>query len=169
MALVLQSQCLCPPSSPGPLGFDHSDLYHALIPMHSSHETLPVSLLVVLLKHSQDFAQKLNLKVQSLHRLLWYIQSQLFIFPCAALWDCANTEGETGFQFSKSCLGIWPCGRGSRASRCSFARSSGSLPAFQWEEREFQLEMITLLRDHLLLDLIFVLPLTIHASCRSWG
>lgn len=90
--------------------------------------------LVVILKHSQDFAQKLNLKVQSLHRPLWYIQSQLFIFPFAALWDCANTEGETGFQFSKSCLGIWPCGRGSWASRCSFARSSGSLPAFQWEE-----------------------------------
>lgn len=50
-----------------------------------------------------------------------------------------------------------------------FARSSISLPAFQWEEKYFQLEMNTLLRDKLLHDLTFVWPLIIHVNCRNWG
>lgn len=37
-----------------------------------------------------------------------------------------------------------------------FAKSSISLPALQWKEKYFQLEMITLLREHLFQDLTFV-------------
>lgn len=98
--------------------------------------------LVEILKSSQDFARKLNLKVQSLHQLLLYIQSQLFIFPCAALWDRGNTEGETCFQFSKSCLGILSCGRGSRASRCSFCQKFNKSPCLLVGRKIFSLKWL---------------------------
>ena len=126
-------------------------LCHSLIFIHASHTTLRAhhSLVPVLIVKTCQYLICIKVEPKSTEfastafiRRVWatYASICCSMRPRKDHWTCS--------QFSKSCLGTSSCGRGSRASTdAPSARSSVSLPAFQWEEESFQLEMIVLLRD----------------------
>lgn len=108
-------------------------LCQSLTLIHASRGILPGSSLLSPSINCKAFSVFCFLKSWtskwSLHPLPLYIKSDLFMFPFAVLWDHANTGRKTCFQFSRSCVGILSCGRGSRASSwCSFCQKFNKSP-----------------------------------------